>query len=101
VALTIEAALLRDRAVLDAAAFGVPDSMYGERVEAAVDLRPHSTVDGDQLRRDAAQHLKPAEVPRVLVLDQLPRTSKGTTDRRALVAARRQGPVLVVDRDSR
>jgi acyl-CoA synthetase (AMP-forming)/AMP-acid ligase II len=84
---TVEAALLGDSGVLDAVAFGVPDRTYGERVEAAVSLKPGSSLTQDELRRYAAQHLSEAEVPdRVLVLGRLPHTAKGTPDRKALVA---------------
>jgi acyl-CoA synthetase (AMP-forming)/AMP-acid ligase II len=83
----VEAALLSDPDVTDAAAFGVPDATYGERVEAAVSLKQSASLTGAKLRSYAAERLSKAEVPdRILVLDRLPHTAKGTPDRRALVA---------------
>jgi acyl-CoA synthetase (AMP-forming)/AMP-acid ligase II len=84
----VEAVLLSNPAVLDAAVFGVPDDTYGERVEAAVTLKPGQHVTEPELRDDAKTRLSAAEVPdRILLLDQLPHTVKGAPDRRALVAA--------------
>jgi acyl-CoA synthetase (AMP-forming)/AMP-acid ligase II len=74
--------------VSDAVAFGVPDATYGERVEAAVTLKPGQHATEPELRDSAKARLSEAEVPdRILFLDQFPHTAKGTPDRQALVAA--------------
>ncbi|MGH9277411.1 MAG: AMP-binding protein [Acidimicrobiales bacterium] len=83
----VEAALLANAAVVDAAAFGVPDPTYGERVEAAVAVTPGTQITEAELRSEVADRLSAAEVPdRILLLEQLPHTAKGAPDRRALIA---------------
>ncbi len=47
----IEDVLLRHPAVLDAAAVGLPDEQWGQRIAAAVTLRPGSDAEPDELLR--------------------------------------------------
>ncbi len=88
----VEAALLSHPEVLDAAAFGVPDETYGERVEAAVTRTHGSRLTQSRLRKYAADRLSSTELPdRILLLDRMPHTSKGAPDRRALIASATAG----------
>lgn len=81
----IEAALLSNPKVLEAAAFGEPDEMYGENVQAAVILRAGIQATEDELKDYARARLSAFEVPeRIHIATNFPRTAKGSTDRNAL-----------------
>ena len=83
----IEAALLSNSKVLEAAAFGEADAMYGENVQAAVILRPGLKATEGELREFCSARLSAFEVPeRIHIATNFPRTAKGSTDRRALAA---------------
>ncbi len=83
----IEAALLSNPKILEAAAFGGPDEMYGENVQAAVILRPGMQATEDELKDYARARLSAFEVPeRIHLATNFPRTAKGSTDRNALAA---------------
>ncbi len=83
----IEAALLFNSKVLEAAAFGEADAMYGENVHAAVILRPGLKATEDELKDYARARLSAFEVPeRIHIATNFPRTAKGSTDRNALAA---------------
>jgi len=85
---TVEAVLLANPAVEEAAAFAVPDAKYGEDVNAAVVLQPDTEATEADLKGYCQARLAPFEVPaRIYLLDRFPRTSKGDADRRALAAA--------------
>ncbi len=65
----------------------MPDQVLGERVEAAVSLEPGATTTVDELTRFAAKGLSRTQVPSAIrILPELPRTSKGAPDRKALAA---------------
>ncbi len=73
--------------VEDALSFGVPDDKYGEEIYAAVVLRPGHAVTEYELADYARTRLAAFEVPkRIFFLTDLPRTEKGTDDRRKLAA---------------
>jgi acyl-CoA synthetase (AMP-forming)/AMP-acid ligase II len=81
----IDAALLSNPKVLEAASFGEPDAIYGEIVEAAVILRPGMEATDGELRDYCRTKLSAFEVPeRIYMLTEFPRTAKGSADRRAL-----------------
>ena len=83
----IEAALLSNSKVLEVAAFGEADAIYGENVQAAVILRPGMQATEDELKDYARARLSAFEVPeRIHIATNFPRTAKGSTDRRALAA---------------
>jgi len=74
----VEAALLAHQAVLEAAAFSVPDHRFGEAVGAAVVLRPGWSVDEGDLRAFAGQRLSAYKTPaRVVVVERLPKGPSG------------------------
>ena len=81
----IDAALLSNPKVLEAASFGESDAVYGEIVQAAVILRPGMEATEGELRDYCRSKLSAFEVPeRIYMVADFPRTAKGSTDRRAL-----------------
>jgi acyl-CoA synthetase (AMP-forming)/AMP-acid ligase II len=81
----IEDALHRHPAIADVAVFGVPDDDWGERVHAAVQLRPNHALTADELRAFARRHLADYKVPReVSFPDDFPRDTAGKLIKRLL-----------------
>jgi acyl-CoA synthetase (AMP-forming)/AMP-acid ligase II len=81
----IEAVLLSNSKVLEAASFGESDAIYGENVQAAVILRSGVEATEGDLRDYCRTKLSAFEVPeRIYIVADFPRTAKGSTDRRAL-----------------
>jgi aryl carrier-like protein len=81
----VEGALLTHRSVRQAAAFGIPDSILGEDVCAAVVLVEGSHTTASELRSFAAQLLSASKVPqRIVVLKELPMSALGKVLRRRL-----------------
>ncbi|MBI4264693.1 MAG: AMP-binding protein [Acidobacteria bacterium] len=77
-ALEIEEALRQHPAIAECAVVGVGDPEWGERVSAAVELRPRATLTLDELRRWAQARLAPYKVPGALqVVPALPRNAMG------------------------
>jgi acyl-CoA synthetase (AMP-forming)/AMP-acid ligase II len=74
----VESVLYAHPAVLECAVYGVPDPRWGERVEAAVVLRPGASADDDALLLHARQQLAGFKVPRrIRFLEDLPKTGSG------------------------
>jgi acyl-CoA synthetase (AMP-forming)/AMP-acid ligase II len=81
----IEAVLYGHPQVLDVAVFGIPDDEWGERVHAIVQAKVGETIDLDELRSFAEQHLGGYKRPRAYeVRDTLPRTDSGKLLKRVL-----------------
>jgi len=81
----VENALYEHPAVLEAAAYGLPDAEWGEVVCAAVAPRPGHTLDPDELRAFCRARLAGYKVPRrIRVLDELPKTATGKLAKRLL-----------------
>jgi fatty-acyl-CoA synthase/long-chain acyl-CoA synthetase len=81
----IEDALHRHPAVEDVAVFGVPDDDWGERVHAAIQIRPGHTLTADEVRAFAREHVADYKVPReVSFPDDFPRDSAGKLIKRML-----------------
>ena len=77
-ALEIEDALRTHPAIAECAVVGVADEEWGQRVAAAVILRPGATLALDALRAWAKERLAPYKVPtRLRVVDELPRNPMG------------------------
>lgn len=81
----VDAVLMAQSGVADAACFGVPHATLGEDVVAAVVLRDDAAVSAQQLR-DAAFDLMPAyKVPsRIVLLTRIPRDMQGKVRRAEL-----------------
>jgi acyl-CoA synthetase (AMP-forming)/AMP-acid ligase II len=79
----IDAVLLSDPAVAEAASFAVPDPIYGEEIHAAVVLQ--ADVTAAEVQTYCRSHLSDFEVPKVIhVLKELPKDSTGKVERRRL-----------------
>jgi len=81
----IEDVLHRHPTVLDAAVFGVPDDEWGERVHAAVHVRPGETLTAEEITVFCRQHMAGYKVPReVSFHDVFPRDAAGKLLKRQL-----------------
>jgi long-chain acyl-CoA synthetase len=81
----VEDALLQHPDVIQAAVVGRPDDESGEEVVAVVAVRPGSTVTGADLVAWASTRLTKYKYPReIRVVDAVPLTSVGKTDRKAV-----------------
>ena len=81
----IEHVLQADERVRSAAVVAIPDDEIGARLRAAVVLEGDAMLDGPDLARLCAARLPSYAVPESFVLlAELPRTSTGKVDRRAL-----------------
>jgi len=95
----IEAALLKDRRIVEAAAIGAPDARRGQRVVAFVVLRDED-VDRDDLAATAVHHVGRSFAPALHVVKTLPKTKNGKIMRRAIRARyldERQGDLSALD----
>jgi acyl-CoA synthetase (AMP-forming)/AMP-acid ligase II len=81
----IEDALHRHPAIADVAVFGVPDDEWGERVHAAIQLRPGATLTADEVRAFARDRIADYKTPReVSFHDDFPRDTAGKLVKRLL-----------------
>lgn len=86
-ALEIEACLRAHPAVADCAVVGIPDSEWGQRVAAAVVLRPGHSIDLSEVRRFGKEYLATYKVPsRLIVVPELPRNAMGKVQKPAVTA---------------
>jgi acyl-CoA synthetase (AMP-forming)/AMP-acid ligase II len=73
----IDEVLLKHPGILDAAAFGVPDKIYGEEVVCYVVAKDAGLTEASVLQH-ARQQLPPAKVPKqVLIVPELPKSDRG------------------------
>jgi acyl-CoA synthetase (AMP-forming)/AMP-acid ligase II len=78
----VDEALQAHSAVVEAAAFAVPDARLGEDVVAAVVLKEGETIRPRELRAWLLARLSPTKVPRrIWLVDSLPRTVTGKVQR--------------------
>ncbi len=81
----VEDVLYQHTAVHEACVFGAPDPKWGERVVAAIVLRPGSHATEEELigwcRQSLASYKKPSQV---WVVDQLPKSGIGKVLRREI-----------------
>ena len=83
--LEIDNVLLRDERVLEAAAVGVPDKIYGEEVACFVVAKPGATLSADDVRTHCAELLPPFKAPKhVYFVDELPKSDRGKVRRDTL-----------------
>ncbi|HUP36563.1 MAG TPA: AMP-binding protein [Candidatus Limnocylindria bacterium] len=81
----IEDVLHRHPEVLDAAVFGVPDDEWGERVHAAVHVRPGQHLTAEEITAFCREHMAGYKVPReVSFHDVFPRDAAGKLLKRQL-----------------
>jgi malonyl-CoA/methylmalonyl-CoA synthetase len=85
-ALEIEEVLREHPDIRECAVVGVQDPEWGERVCAAVVVRPGAWLDAESLRAWARERLAPYKIPtRVLALAELPRNAMGKVTKTELV----------------
>ena len=76
---------MRHEAVAEAAALGVPDEQFGQRLRAFVVLRDGHEVGEQELKDHVKANLARYKVPREIVfLDELPRNPTGKVLKREL-----------------
>lgn len=81
----VEHALFAHPQVLEAAVFGLPDPVWGERVCAAVVLRQGERCAGEELQSFCRERLAAYKVPRTIeFLHELPRTGSGKITKHVL-----------------
>jgi long-chain acyl-CoA synthetase len=81
----VENVLYEQGEVAEAAVFGIPDELMGERVCAHVVLKPGSTATAEQLLGFCRERLADFKVPRVLELvGELPKNPAGKVLKRVL-----------------
>ena len=81
----VEDVLLTHPDVTQAAVVGKPDERVGEEVVAVVAVRPGAQVTGEELVEFSKGHLSKYKYPReVRIVDAVPLTSVGKTDRKAV-----------------
>jgi fatty-acyl-CoA synthase len=82
----VEELLVRHDAVADAAALGVEDDKFGQRLKAFVVLADGPGVSEDELKDYVRENLARYKVPREIVfVDELPRNPSGKVLKRELV----------------
>jgi Acyl-CoA synthetases (AMP-forming)/AMP-acid ligases II len=85
----IDEALLKHPAVLEAAAVGVPDPLYGQEIEAAVVVKAGTAVCEADLRAFCARELGRFKTPRAIrMVAELPKGPSGKVQRLRLLAPR-------------
>ena len=83
----VEDCLVRHPEVVEAAAIGVEDKQFGQRLRAFVVLRSADSVTEDDLQAHVKAHLARYKVPRdIRFLDELPRNATGKILKRELDA---------------
>jgi malonyl-CoA/methylmalonyl-CoA synthetase len=91
-ALEIEEVLRGHAAIQECAVVGVEDPEWGERVSAAVELRPGAALDLDGLKAWAKEELAPYKIPRALrIVGALPRNAMGKVTKPDVAALFRDG----------
>ena len=82
----IDEALLKHPAVLEAAAVGIPDALYGQDIMACVVTKPGATCSAEELRAFCERELGKYKTPKVLrVVDSLPKGPSGKVQRLKLL----------------
>lgn len=84
----VEAALALHPAVSESVVFGVPDEHWGERVEAALELRAGHTTTAEELIAFCKERVGSVKTPKTIrIVDTLPRSPVGKVLRREAKAA--------------
>jgi fatty-acyl-CoA synthase len=81
----LEELLAGHEAIEDAAAIGVPDDQFGQRLRAFIVLRPGAALSADDVKEYVAENLARYKTPReVVFIDELPRNPTGKVLKREL-----------------
>ncbi|KAK2853929.1 hypothetical protein Q5P01_006590 [Channa striata] len=85
-ALEVERHLLVHPDIVDVAVIGAPDSTWGQKVTAVVQLKPGARMTLPELKSWAREHMTPYTIPTGLVLvDEMPKNQMGKVNKKALV----------------
>ncbi|AVH94212.1 acyl-CoA synthetase [Streptomyces sp. WAC00288] len=87
----LEAAILKDRRIVEAAVIGVPDPQRGQRVVAFVVVGDRD-IDQEALAATATHNVGRSFAPTLYVVATLPKTKNGKIMRRAIRARHLGGP---------
>ncbi len=84
----VENAISKHAAVLECAVFGVPDQQWGERVHAAVVLKPDTTATEQEIVAHCREQIAAYKLPRSIDFhtDPLPKSGAGKVLKRELRA---------------
>ena len=86
-ALEVEEMLRSHPAIAECAVIGLPDEEWGERLAAAVELRPGATLSLGDLQEWARERLAPYKIPRAMrAVGALPRNAVGKVMKPAVTA---------------
>jgi long-chain acyl-CoA synthetase len=81
----VETAVENIAGVEEAVVLAFPDEKHGSRLQAYVQLKPGAGLNENSLRAACRETLEPFKVPRnFVIMEALPRTATGKTDKRAL-----------------
>ncbi|MFP6736699.1 MAG: class I adenylate-forming enzyme family protein [Rhodospirillales bacterium] len=84
----IDNILARHADIIDAAAVGVPDEIYGEEVVAYVVARQAGTLSAATVIAHCGQYLAPFKTPKeIYFIDEIPKNARGKLDRDVLAGA--------------
>ena len=84
----IDEALYQHSAVLEAAAFAIPDHHYGQEILACVSLKPGATCSSEELRELCIEKLGKFKSPKsISFMDELPKGPSGKIQRLKLAEA--------------
>jgi long-chain acyl-CoA synthetase len=82
----IDEALLKHPSILEAAAVGIPDALYGQEIMACVVLKPGCVCSPEALKAYCTLELGAYKAPRVLrIVDSLPKGPSGKVQRLKLL----------------
>jgi long-chain acyl-CoA synthetase len=82
----IDEALLKHRAVLEAAAVGIPDPEYGQEIMAFIVIKPGEQCSEDELRAHCLRELGRYKSPKLLrFVGELPKGPSGKVQRLKLL----------------
>lgn len=88
----VEAVILAHPAVQECAVVGRPDDKWGEAVTGVIELKSHATATADELAAYCKKELGSIKAPKCIEFwPQLPRTSVGKVDKKAIRATFWQG----------
>jgi fatty-acyl-CoA synthase len=83
----VETAIENIDGVEEVAVLAFPDEKHGSRLQAFVQLKSSAVLNENALRAASRELLEPYKVPRSFtIVEALPRTVTGKTDKRALAA---------------
>ncbi len=76
----VEEIILSHPKVLDCAVFGVPDRKWGEKVVAAIKLKPGESAQEEEIIEFLKERLASYKVPKkIFFVEEIPRTPSGKT----------------------